>query len=468
MRMENTSFGRRTLLTGSLAAAALVPLASCATGGGTSSGAGSSAAASSADNPFGMASSGTIDAVIFNGGYKTDYVDFAGTQLTKKFPGVTVKVSPSTQIAQELQPRFVGGNPPDIVDNSGAQQIGMSTIVDQLEDLTSVLNANNYEGKKIADSVFASAIKASGTFNGKLAAMNYAMTVYAYWYSASLFKANNWTPPKTWAEALDLGAKAKAAGKYLLLFGKEAATYYLTTLIASAIMEGGDDVRKNFENLKPDCYSQQSVVDSFKGLEAIIKAGYMKPGGSGTQFTAAQSQWSNAQEALLYPSGGWIENEMKSQTKADFQMTGINEFTVTSSPKMPASSLHAEAGEPFIVPSKGKNVAGGKEVLRAMLSKDAATNFASTRLALTVVKGAAPAESAMSTALKSQSDLLSKAGNNTFSWQFISYYGLNKENLVVMNSFLEGQMSADDARKGLQGIVNKAAADTSKPKLQVS
>ncbi len=467
--MENTSFARRTLLTGSLAAAALVPLSSCATGGGSSSTSSSSGgAAVSADNPFGMAATGTIDAVIFNGGYKTDYVDFAGNVLTKKFSGVTVKVSPSTQIAQELQPRFVGGNPPDLVDNSGAGAIGMSTIVDQLEDLTSVLNANNYEGSKIADNVFASAIKASGTYNGKLAAMNYAMTVYAFWYSASLFKANGWTPPKTWAEALELGAKAKAAGKYLMLFGKEAATYYLTTLIASAIMEGGDDVRKNFENLKPDCYSQPSVKAAFDGLGAIIKAGYMKPGGSGTQFTAAQAQWSNAQEALLYPTGGWIENEMKSNTKEGFELTGINEFTITSSPKMPAGSLHAEAGEPFIVPSKGKNVAGGKEVLRAMLSKEAATNFASSRLALTVVKGAAPAESAMSTALKSQSTLLATAGNNTFSWQFIGYYGLNKENLVVMNSFLEGQKSADDARKELQAIVDKAAADTSKPKLQVS
>jgi N-acetylglucosamine transport system substrate-binding protein len=74
----------------------------------------------------------------------------------------------------------------------------------------------------------------------------------------------------------------------------------------------------------------------------------------------------------------------------------------------------------------------------------------------------------MSTALKSQSTLLSTAGNNTFSWQFIVYYGLNKENLVVMNSFLEGQLSADAARKGLQAIVDKAAADTSKPKLTVS
>ena len=465
--MENTSFGRRTLITGSLAAAALVPLASCATGGGSGTST-ASAGASSADNPFGMAASGTIDAVIFNGGYKTDYVDFAGAELTKKFPGVTVKVSPSTQIAQELQPRFVGGNPPDIVDNSGAQAIGMSTIVDQLEDLTSVLAVNSYEGKKLSDTVYQAAIKSAGTYNGKLAAVNYAMTIYAYWYSASLFKANGWTPPKTWAEALDLGAKAKAAGKYLMLFGKEAATYYLTTLIASAIMEGGNDVRLSLENLKPDCYSQKAVVDSFNGLGAIIKAGYMKPGGSGTQFTAAQAQWSNAQDALLYPSGGWIENEMKSQTKADFQMTGTNEFTVTSSPSMPAGSLHATAGEPFVVPSKGANMPGGKEVLRAMLSNAAATNFAKTRLALTVVKDTVPADGFGSTALVSQSKLLATAGNNTFSWQFIDYYGINKANLVVMNSFLEGQMSADDARKGLQAIVDKVANDSSVKKLQVS
>ena len=57
-----------------------------------------------------------------------------------------VEVSPSTQIATELQPRFVGGNPPDLVDNSGAQAIGFNTILDQLEDLTDVIDAPNLEG----------------------------------------------------------------------------------------------------------------------------------------------------------------------------------------------------------------------------------------------------------------------------------------------------------------------------------
>ena len=120
---------RRTLLGGSLAAAAMVT-AGCAAGGGATTGAASSAAASAgtADNPFNVAKGSTVDAVIFNGGYKTDYVDFAGEQAKKKMD-ITVKVSPSTQIAQELQPRFVGGNPPDLVDNSGAGAIGMVSIV---------------------------------------------------------------------------------------------------------------------------------------------------------------------------------------------------------------------------------------------------------------------------------------------------------------------------------------------------
>ncbi len=467
--MENTSLKRRSLLIGGLAAAALAPLSACASGStSTATGGASGAAATSADNPFGVPSTSTVDAVIFNGGYKTDYVDFAGNVLTKKMAGVKVTVSPSTQIAQELQPRFVGGNPPDLVDNSGAGAIGIATILDQLDDLTPVLNANSYEGKKISDTVYADAIKAAGTFGGKLAAINYAMTVYAIWYSASLFKDNGWTPPKTYAEAMDLGAKAKEKGKYLFLFGKEAATYYLTTIICSAIKEGGLDVQKNFDKLDPGCFSQPSVVAAFKAWEDIIKAGYMKPGGSGTQFTAAQAQWSNGQEALLYPSGGWIENEMKSQTKDGFQMTGMPELTISASPKLPASALHATAGEPFIVPSKGKNKAGGMEVLRAMLSKDAASNFAKTRLALTVVKDTVPDDGYGSTALKSQSSLLAAAGANTFHWRFIEYYGTNKDNLVVFNSFLEGKTTADDARKQLQAIVDKVAADPNVKKLDVS
>ena len=141
-------------------------------------GEGTAAAGVDAVNPFGVADSSTVDAVIFNGGYGIDYVEFAADIFEQTHEGSTVEVSPSTLIAPELQPRFVSGDPPDIIDNSGAQSIGMATILDQLEDLTDVIDAPNLEGVTIRDTLYGGVL-APGTFEGKLAAINYALTVYA-------------------------------------------------------------------------------------------------------------------------------------------------------------------------------------------------------------------------------------------------------------------------------------------------
>ena len=278
-------------------------------------------------------------------------------------------MSPSTQIAQQLQPRFVGGNPPDLIDNSGENAIGFNAIEQQLETLDDVFEANNYEGTKIADTLYPN-VKLPGTFDGKFIAMNYVMTVYGIWYSATLFQQNGWTPPKTWDEALALGAKAKAKGKYLWVWGKEAATYYQTMAVNSAIKEGGDEVRLALENLQPKCWSLPQLQGVFNALGEMVQKGYFVPGGAGTQFTAAQAKWSNDEQAILYPSGGWIENEMKDATKSNFQMTGAPEPTAHLQPDAAVwrGSVPLRASRSSCRP-RAKNVAGGKEILRAMLSK---------------------------------------------------------------------------------------------------
>jgi N-acetylglucosamine transport system substrate-binding protein len=467
MNIQNVTMDRRNVLRGAVAAAILIPLgstlASCATGGPTAPAPGG---AVSAKNPFGLAADSTIDSVIFDGGYGVDYVEYAAKLVEGNHDGVTAKVASSTQIAQELQPRFVGGNPPDLVDNSGAQAIGFNTILEQLEDLTEVIDAENLEGDKIRDTLYGGVLK-PGTFDGKLAAINYVLTVYGVWYSSSLFEENGWTPPATWAEALELGAKAKEAGKYLFVFGKEAATYYQTLAIESAIKEGGDEVRLALENLEEGCWSLPAVQSVFEAMHEIIAAGYMKPGGSGTQFTAAQAQWSNDQEALLYPSGSWIENEMKDNTADGFEMKGFAAPVVSSGSSMPPEALHSTAGEPFIVPSQGKNVAGGKELLRTMLSKDAATNFAKTKLAPTIVKGLVPADGFGSTALVSQTEMLDAAGENIFTWGFVDLYGMNPDQLVPWNTFLEGKSDVAALTAALQGITDKVRDDDSVNKIEI-
>lgn len=461
MTDSRSPLSRRSILRGALWTAAAVPfgvsLAACATGGGSGGDPTSSAPAGdvSDDNPFGITDGTAVDAVIFNGGYGVDYVEFAADLFNDMYAGDAV-VAPSTEISSELQPRFVGGDPPDLVDNSGAQAIGFNTILDQLETLEDVLDAPSLEGVTIRDTLVSPNILDSGRYGGDLKAINYVLSLYGMWYSASLFESNGWTPPTTWDELFTLGGEAQAADKFLFLWGKEAATYYQTLALDSAIKQGGDDVRLPLENLEPDAYSNDVLQEVFSQLKRIIDAGYVKTGGSGTQFTAAQAQWSQNQEALLYPSGSWIENEMKDQTADDFQMTGTNTPTVDASPVLPATALHAEAGEPFIVPSRGQNPAAGKEMLRIMLSKEAASNFAQSKLAPTVIADTVPEDGFGSTALLSQSQLLADAGADTFTYKFNGLYGLNTEQLVVWNSFLDGRTSVADLTSGLQDIADNA------------
>ncbi|MGB4135214.1 MAG: N-acetylglucosamine/diacetylchitobiose ABC transporter substrate-binding protein [Microbacterium sp.] len=471
MELENIS--RRNLLRGAVASAALIPfgltLASCAApsggGGGESAAPGGEV---SADNPFGVAANSKVDAVIFDGGYGIDYVENSAKLMegNTKLGGVTVKVSSSTKIAQELQPRFVGGNPPDLIDNSGANSIGWNTIIDQLETLDDVLDSNNLEGTKISDTLFGG-VKAPGTFGDKFVALNYVMTVYGIWYSSSLFEKHGFQVPKTWEDLKALGAAAKEKGLYLFVWGKEAATYYQTLVIDSAVIQSGDEVRLPLENLDAKAWSHPTLQSILTILYDLIQAGYMKPGGSGTQFTQAQSQWSLDQAALLYPSGSWIENEMKKQTAPDFKMMGIPELPLDGSQTTPKGTMRAEAGEPFIVPTAAKNPAGGKELLRTMLSKESATWFAKNKLAPTIVKGTVPADGFGSTALVSQSKMLEEAGDNVFTIKSTNLYGMNSDQLPIWNSFLDGKMTVEEITKQLQGLVDKVREDSSVTKIEI-
>ncbi|MCS3844976.1 N-acetylglucosamine/diacetylchitobiose ABC transporter substrate-binding protein [Microbacterium sp. AK031] len=471
MEITQSSISRRNLLRGAAATALLLPfgmsLASCAAPGGGGGDAGPKGEVTS-DNPFGVAANTEVDAVIFDGGYGVDYVENAAKIMAgnKGLDGVTAKVSASTKIAQELQPRFVGGNPPDLVDNSGANSIGWNTILDQLEDLSEVLESENLEGKKIADTLF-DGVKAPGTFGDKFAAINYVFTTYGLWYSGSLFKDNGWEPPKTWQDLKALGEAAKAQGKYLFLWGKEAATYYQTFVVDSAIIQSGDDVRLPLENLEEGCWSHPTLQSILTILHELIAAGYVKPGGGGTQFTQAQSQWSLDQEALLYPSGSWIENEMKKTTAENFQMMGVREMPLDDKATTPEGFMRAEAGEPFVVPSKAKNPSGGKELLRTMLSKEAASAFSKEKLAPTVVKDIVPEDGFGSTALVSQVEMIAAAGSGMFTIQSFNLYGMNSDQLPIWNSFLDGKMTVADITKQLQDLTDKIRNDSSIEKIEI-
>lgn len=467
MTNTGTSVNRRSVLIAAMGVPLGVTLASCATGGGTDddpaddpvdgngNGEGEEV---DAENPFGVETDSAVEAVIFDGGYGIDYVEYAAEIMAENFPEMEFDVSGTVNIAPELQPRFVGGDPPDLIDNAGANQIGFTTILNQLEELDDVVDSPSLEGTPIRETLFDGVLE-PGTFDGRLVAINYVLTVYGVWYSGSLFEEHGWEVPTTWAEAMDLGAAAQDEGLYLFVWGQEAATYYQTLAIDSAIKEAGDELRLSLEHLEEGAWNHEAMQEVFHALKDIVDAGYFLPGGSGTQFTAAQAQWSEEQEAILYPSGSWIENEMAGQTADGFEMRGFPTMSLSDNPAMGVNALHSTAGEPFIVPSDADNVAAGKELLRTMLSRDAAEYFAREKLAPTIVADTVPEDGFGSTALVSQTEMLDAASGAIYTHDFVSRYGMNQDMLVVWNSFLDGQTSVEELTESLEGITGEVRED---------
>ncbi len=469
---------RRRFLALAGAGASGTALAACATGGGSSSGSdGSDAgggdvadggAEKTKDNPFGVKPDAAVDVVIFNGGYGDQYAKDAGEGYKKLHPDADVQVSSTVNIQPELQPRFIGGTPPDLFDNSGAQNMNQSALISEkkLAQIEALLSAESIDGGTVEDSLLPGAT-APGTYSGKLYALNYVYTVFALWYSAKEFEERGWSAPTTWDELMALGETAKGAGQALFAWGgQNAADYFQELALSIAIKQGGVEVQKNLDKLDAKAFEQQSIVDAYNAMQDAITAGYFLAGGAGIKHTEAQTQWVTG-KAVMYPSGSWIENEQRGVTPEDYRMTGSPVPLLSSDAKLPFEAIHGTAGEPFFVPAQAKNGAGGLEFLRVMLSKEQCENFAKITSSPTIVKDTIPDDAFGSTALASVNSMIAAAGDNVFHFNFNDWYGMGPDLKPLWTEFINGDKNADQVREESQKLIDAIRENDSIEKFDV-
>lgn len=214
---NNEGLGRRDLIKRSAALGVItVPtmsfLASCASG---DSGSDEKAekGTKSAENPLAVNESAPLELVIFDGGFGTKYAEDAKAVYAKTYPKSKITFSKTQKIQSVLQPRFNGGTPPDLIDNSGAQQMDMGVLVGkkQLADLTPLLDAPSIDdpSKTVRDTLRPGIVE-MGQFDGDpVWIMYYAYTVYGVWYSQTALDKLDAAYPETWDDMLALCAKAK-------------------------------------------------------------------------------------------------------------------------------------------------------------------------------------------------------------------------------------------------------------------
>jgi len=462
-----STVSRRRLISGAAAAGLLVPasalLSACAGSGGNDDES-TGGAAKSAQNPFGVKDGDALDVVVFKGGLGDDYVIYAEQLYATKYPASKSKLSHQgiQQIKTTLQPRFANSTPPDLIDNSGADQIPNDALYrdGQLSDLTDLLEAPSYDDPnvKVKDTLLPGTVDV-GTFDGKMYTFNYAFTVFGLWYSNSLFTSKGWEYPNTWDALLALCDTIKKSGMSPWIHQGKYPDYMTSPMLDLAFKAGGAEVAVNIDNLEPNAWSQQSVKDAVEAIYQLVARGYVYPGAEGLTHTESQTKWNQGQAALI-PCGSWLPNEQKAQTPAGFDMVVKPVPSLSASDKLPYGAVRATAGEPFIVPAKAKNKAGGLELLRVMLSKDSAKHFAEVTNSLSCVKGSGDALTGAT--IKSENDAISAAGTNIISWKYQDWYAdLHTATQNATGELMAGRYKPADFIKAVQAAADKVAKDSS-------
>ncbi|UXY30589.1 N-acetylglucosamine/diacetylchitobiose ABC transporter substrate-binding protein [Streptomyces sp. HUAS TT20] len=463
--------GRRDLIKRSAALGLLtIPtagfLSACASGGGDGSNDGGDQGKTSKSNPFGVKKGGNLDVVVFKGGYGDDYAKAWEADYKKKL-GITSAHTGTQEITGKLQPRFNAGNPPDIVDDSGAQQIKIDVLYKngQLLDLAPVLDAPAVDdpSKKVRDLIIPGTLDA-GMQEGKIVALNYIYTVWGLWYSGKLFKEKGWQEPKTWADFLTVCQDAKKQGIGGLAHqGKYP--YYINVAIMDLIAKtGGLDAMKAIDNLDPKAFVGSDAAKA--GVEAIyevVEKGLLMPGTNGLTHTESQTRW-NQYKAAFITCGSWLENEQLKQTPADFDMKFMPMPLLPGS-KLPFEAIRAGSGEPFIIPAKAKNLAGAKEFMRRMLSKEWSTLFAKEANSLTILKDGVDPSVKLRPGTQSTVEASKAAGDNTFRYLYPEWYSeMDTAIQAASNELMAKRIQPKEWLKRAQAAVDKQAKDPASKK----
>lgn len=415
-------------------------------------------------NPLGLEPGTTVEGVFFEGGFGRSYIDNAADIFRALHPENEMTVEGIQRVQEVLQPRFIGGNPPDVIDNSGAGNIPLDALVadDQLADLAPLMAAPSLDtpGKTFAETLFPGS-QDVGVFNGKQLVLNIAFTVSGIWHSQSLFEQKGWTYPQTWDEMLALCETIKTDGTSPWTYQGRYPQYMVFGVFMPLVYKvGGIETIKALDNLEDGAWTSEPVLQAATMIHQLAANEYILPGTEGLTHTESQAEWLQG-NAVFIPCGTWLENEMRELTPEGFNMV----IEPVPGPTADVfSSILAWPGEPYIVPKNAANVIGGMEFMRCMLSKANAQFFAKEISAIMPVFGGSEGIE-LSSALQSALSAAEAAGDGLFNYFWKDWYTpLNDTTRDAMGELLTNRITPEQFVETVQEIADEVKADDDIPK----
>lgn len=326
--------------------------------------------------------SGDFEIQYFVGGYGDAWWKEMLGEFQKKYPDLKIKESAGSQINDQMKPRWIQGNPPDVVyiDGAGSNETQMVKD-DQLMDITDwVKDANNVDGEKLTDNLIAP----PQDYGGK----NYTIPlVFGSWgtfYDEALFQEKGWEVPKDWDGFMAVSEQIKTAGIHPYIHTGKYPYYIVGGLLNSGfVSENGDNpqILKDQEAAKEGSFKNDAVANTLNKLVDMRDKGYFDNASFGISHTDSQMLFLQHKDAMI-PNGLWLENEMKKDVPAGFKFGFIPSVMQKPGGKFVAIPYTSN----IAIAKKAKNPEAAKAFVEFVFTKQAAVRWAELTGALMNVK----------------------------------------------------------------------------------
>ena len=438
----------------------------------------SSAAVFDTSNPLGVDPSAPLNPYIFNGGLGVAYAENVNTLYNQIYPESVGKINfeSGVGLGPALQPRFVGGDPPDVIDNSGSDSLDQTSLADnnQLFDLAPLMAAPAFDtpNAKWVDTLIPGSME-TGVLDGKQVWIPLSFGVTGMWVSGKLMSDHGITYPKTWDAFMQTCEMIKTQLGIAPFVTTGVHTQYMRGFVFDQLVQknGGLPAIGAIDNLEANAWKSDVVKAAAAACRSLAEKGYMLQGWEGLDHIQSQNAWFNGQGVFL-PCGSWLENEsgvssLGSQDAVDAFMLQENPIpSLTAQDQLPFEAISASAGENYIVPAKAANPQGGMEWIRMLLSKTGAAYYSQATRTLSTVVGAAQGLDA-GPALASQQTVLQAAGANLLTTYYGGWYtDLQKATHDAMFQLMTLQATVDEFCQTCQDAADQVAQDDSITKHQ--
>lgn len=399
-----------------------------------------------------------LELALFQGGYGEDYWKSVIEAFQMIHPEVEITYQIHPQIGEMIKPRVLSGDAPDFLYHNDNKEDGLvQTMIRNhaLTDLTDVFEGRAYDREETLRDIIAipnllESEKFSPYQDGKvyLAPFNYSPVGLVY--DRSLFAENGWQVPQTWQQFFALGEEAAAQGRTLFVYPGVYHGYLegiFFPAVANAVGLEGLHKMFNYEKGAADNPGVLQVLEQFSNMSN----GMVMQGSRSFNHIRAQGEMMQG-NALLVPSGIWIESEMQGQSHrehVDLDMMAAPALT-EGGPRFIQINY-----EQMMVPRDSKNPELAKEFLRFLYSDRSVRLFAEKSNGVLAVNDAREmAKSIISPFVYNLYGILEEKDVTAFPVSFDSATGTAEIYDKIFNGcvipLLEGEIDAQEGARRLE------------------